>query len=1017
MFNIFQVVVWGALLIFISSKIKNKYWLMFFSSFSSFLVMLEALSFYLTGSLVDYRFYNHININAIIGHGYQFVIYFAIFSILFMLGGFAFYFASKKLRKVLVNKNVVLVFVVLVCISLLSLSNGILNNIYNIYEILDADEKSFNEALSDVGIPPEKYITPNQLVASKGKNIVVISVESLEQGFLGSEFNGITPNLVGLSKEWTYYNKMPSSPGGSWTAGSLYSYQVGVPAFFKGQSNSFFQGASVVKLTGLGHVLNKAGYKSKYIVGNKEFAGMADIITAYGIEAVSEKNSIGIYNELYDLDLFNEAKLQVIDLKRNKNKPFAIFLSTLNTHFPHGIYDKRMEEIISKRGDSLEFSVMAVDYLIKDFINFLKKEDLYDNTAIFIFPDHLFMGNTGVEVEKLKRNKRQLYLLTNINETELPKKIDDILYQIDLPKMIIEGAGIETNATFLIDFIKDDDVISYINQNIPKLTTLNTASVEKTNYMNGIDINIVGNDLIVSTDDDMVSFKLNKNLYKESFDVTFNSEMVVISKNRYGYEKAFSIDEFDEKYSRLHLAISVKAGHIDNSYFGNKQYIGISKQGKYISYSGNDIELIKESNIHALNMKQNIRPKFIRDSSLVSVTSSEKFSSRNNKSIIRAGNEDFELSRGLNILTVNNEGFKVEHFDTYGSDDAADKFLNKIEELIKKRMFWVIASDDSIKNSYVNYKEKLSSLGFKYLQGLNGSVAYIAYSDSGQNIKEHSSQTSLSYIVPSYLTPLSKNEEEYFKEQQIKKNKLANAYAKNTSRFIAHAGGGIDGRKYTNSLEALNHNYAQGFRFFELDIIKTSDNYYVAAHGWDSWAKNTGYIGELPPSRKVFLDNKILNKYTSLDIDAINTWFSLHPEAVLVTDKVNSPIEFSEVFIDKNRLMMELFTWAAVKEGVVAKIRSAMPSGGLIFEIQGDKVEFLKKLGVSDIAISRRLKKAQRKVVKEIKASGINFYAFHLYFDKGKDEKYVVCKESQYFYGMYADKWNFNETLDCAKNQ
>ena len=38
--------------------------------------------------------------------------------------------------------------------------------------------------------------------------------------------------------------------------------------------------------------------------------------------------------------------------------------------------------------------------------------------------------------------------------------------------------------------------------------------------------------------------------------------------------------------------------------------------------------------------------------------------------------------------------------------------------------------------------------------------------------------------------------------------------------YIAHGGGGIEGRISTNSLESLNYSYEQGFRFFELDLIE-----------------------------------------------------------------------------------------------------------------------------------------------------------------------------------------------------
>lgn len=213
-------------------------------------------------------------------------------------------------------------------------------------------------------------------------------------------------------------------PGGDWTAASLYNHQVGLPLFFAGfERNRAFKRITDVKLIGLGHVLKKSGYGRRYIIGKKDFAGMADLLTAYGMPVVSEENSIGVYEEalwgLHDYDLFKEAKLQIQELKNDK--PFALFLSTINTHFPNGVYDKRMESFVAQRKNNLEFSVSAVDYLINGFIEYLKKENVYDDTATFIFPDHLLMGH-GEIVTQLKKYQREMYLITNVNEKKLSKK-------------------------------------------------------------------------------------------------------------------------------------------------------------------------------------------------------------------------------------------------------------------------------------------------------------------------------------------------------------------------------------------------------------------------------------------------------------------------------------------------------------------------------------------------------------------------------------------------------------------
>ena len=42
-------------------------------------------------------------------------------------------------------------------------------------------------------------------------------------------------------------------------------------------------------------------------------------------------------------------------------------------------------------------------------------------------------------------------------------------------------------------------------------------------------------------------------------------------------------------------------------------------------------------------------------------------------------------------------------------------------------------------------------------------------------------------------------------------------------------------------------------------------------------------------------------------------------------------------------------------------------------------------------------------------------FAYHINTNEGKGEVYTMCNERDYFYGMYADKWDFNATLDCSK--
>lgn len=246
-------------------------------------------------------------------------------------------------------------------------------------------------------------------------------------------------------------------------------------------------------------------------------------------------------------------------------------------------------------------------------------------------------------------------------------------------------------------------------------------------------------------------------------------------------------------------------------------------------------------------------------------------------------------------------------------------------------------------------------------------------------------------------------------------NIRANEYGIDRRRFIAHAGGSIDGHRRTNSLEAMNLSYKLGFRLFELDILKTSDGEYVAVHDWELWGRKTGYKGVLPPTLKSFMAHKLHGEYNPMDLQLINSWFRLHSDATLVSDKVNSPQDFSKKFIDKSRLMMELFSWDAVREGTQSGIKSAMPTRTLLDQIKGDKITFMKNIGVNAIVSSRLALDTESKLFLEMFKEGFKIYAFDLDSKAGTGGKHIACHEQQYFFGVYADDWNFDSILDCSK--
>ncbi|MGB5369052.1 MAG: interleukin-like EMT inducer domain-containing protein, partial [Flavobacteriaceae bacterium] len=358
------------------------------------------------------------------------------------------------------------------------------------------------------------------------------------------------------------------------------------------------------------------------------------------------------------------------------------------------------------------------------------------------------------------------------------------------------------------------------------------------------------------------------------------------------------------------------------------------------------------------------------------------------------------IGRGLTIVhftAANNFEFKT--YDTYGSEMDAHQFIDVLKKMIKDNAKFAILAHDSASNELQKYSQTLKMLGFPVLGSLSARHAYVMVNFEGI-IKEKTDPLSITLSLEIPKTILKNRS--YFP-------KITYDFEPSVDRYIAHAGGSVDGIASTNSLEALNENYKKGFRLFELDIIETKDGEYIAAHDWNMWARFTDFEGELPVSHAEFLKHKIYGDYTTLDMNRINAWFSAHPDAILVTDKVND-IRFANSFVDKKRLIMELFSLMAVEEAAKNQI-NAMISQETLGEIKGDKLEYLAINNIKYVALSRRIVPKETDFLLALKNQGVKAYVYNVNFDVGKDEKYVQENEIGLVYGMYADKWVFDIVL------
>ncbi len=101
--------------------------------------------------------------------------------------------------------------------------------------------------------------------------------------------------------------------------------------------------------------------------------------------------------------------------------------------------------------------------------------------------------------------------------------------------------------------------------------------------------------------------------------------------------------------------------------------------------------------------------------------------------------------------------------------------------------------------------------------------------------------------------------------------------------YIAHALGGIDNKKYTNSKEAMEYSYMMGNRLMEVDLVLTSDKQLVARHKWSN-DLGDDFSEEYVPDLNTYLSSKIFGTYTPVDIKAIILFAMEHPDVYFITD-------------------------------------------------------------------------------------------------------------------------------------
>lgn len=248
---------------------------------------------------------------------------------------------------------------------------------------------------------------------AKGRNLIVIQIESLQNMVVNQTYNGqeITPNLNRIIEgDTVYFDRYYQQIGSGNTSdaefatnhsiyGSLSSYT------YKLFDDNYFRG--------LPKLLKEQGYETAVFHAHEDrsFWNREDAYRSIGFDTYyggiggTDKGQFDMTEWMGWGLTDSEFYKQVMPYINEMSQPFYSFIITLSNHHPYLMLDHyRFIDLLPEDegtifGNYLN-SAAYTDYAIGQIMQQLKEEGIYDNSIIAFYGDHLGLPKSDEEISK-----------------------------------------------------------------------------------------------------------------------------------------------------------------------------------------------------------------------------------------------------------------------------------------------------------------------------------------------------------------------------------------------------------------------------------------------------------------------------------------------------------------------------------------------------------------------------------------------------------------------------------------
>lgn len=308
-----------------------------------------------------------------------------------------------------------------------------------------------------------EYVNPDSVRIHFGdkQNLVLVFLESMEYNFQDSSNGGnLSENAI---PEITEYMKNGQSfiPGGTqiwgtgWTMADIVAKTCGIPLTFPPSISNQIKPIEkfLPGTTCLTDILIQNGYNVVVSQGsNLNFSGMNTFLKthssplAFGLMEYAQdervKNDTVSFWGVKDR-LHYELVKEKISLLAKQEKPWAMWLFTIDTHSPYGYLDPDCTpDSPVKKEDQYPFVLRCSSKQLKQFIEWSKKQEWYENTTFAIMGDHATMtapGSVGFKDSTINHYWLDFFL----NSVKSTDKVERRFSSMDIFPTILESMGAE----------------------------------------------------------------------------------------------------------------------------------------------------------------------------------------------------------------------------------------------------------------------------------------------------------------------------------------------------------------------------------------------------------------------------------------------------------------------------------------------------------------------------------------------------------------------------------------------